>query len=558
MSDNSRFALGHQLIKSGVVTPEQVDEALEIQKTTQEKLGTILVNKGYCTEEQIAKALATKTGFEFFSLNDIGIDKEAANLISSETALKYRALPVALNDGVLYVAMENPNDVVAMDDLSLLTGYAIRPIIVSDTEIDAALKNLINLGSGMTEEEEPEEEAEEEVIAVAETADPPAVQLVNQIINGAIRTGASDIHIESQEKSLRVRYRIDGVLHEMMSQPMKMHAAIVSRIKVLGGMDISEKRLPQDGRATVRIDDKTVDIRIATLPSAYGESVTIRLLPREENISTIQELGFPEGSMKAFDNLIRMPYGFILVTGPTGSGKSTTLYAILNKLNTIEKNIITLEDPMERRIAGIIQIQMNERAGMTFASGLRSILRSDPDIIMVGEIRDTETAKIAVESALTGHLVLSTLHTNDAAGSVVRLSEMGVEPFLISSSLAGVLAQRLARVLCPRCKEKYFMPKDELLRIIPDFPVLPEEQGVHLYKPAGCIYCNNTGYKGRTGIFELLVITDTIRKLILHDASASEIQAAALEEGMITMRADGLMKAKMGITTIEEVLRVVI
>jgi len=558
MSDKSRFALGHQLIRSGVVTPEQVDEALEIQKTTHEKLGTILVNKGYCTEEQIARALATNTGFEFYSLNNTGIDMGAAHLISSEVALKYRALPVALNDGVLYVAMENPNDVVAMDDLSLLTGLTIRPIVVSDTEIEAALNNLINLGSNITEDEEPEEEVKDDFFGVAETAEPPAVQLVNQIMNGALRTGASDIHIESQEKSLRVRYRIDGVLHEMMTQPMKMHAALVSRIKVIGGMDISEKRLPQDGRATVKVEDKMVDIRIATLPSAYGESVTIRLLPRDEKIATIQELGFPARSIEAFNALMSMPYGFILVTGPTGSGKSTTLYAMLSKLNTIEKNIITLEDPMERRIAGINQIQMNDKAGMTFASGLRSILRSDPDIIMVGEIRDTETAKIAVESALTGHLVLSTLHTNDAAGSVVRLSEMGVEPFLISSSLAGVLAQRLARVLCPRCKEKYYMSREELLRSVPDFPVKPDEQGVELYKSVGCIHCNNTGYRGRIGIFELLIIDETIRKLILQDASANAIQAAALKEGMITMRADGLMKARAGITTVEEILRVVV
>jgi type IV pilus assembly protein PilB len=559
MAKYSRLTLGHLLIRNGIVTPEQVEEALEIQKTSGEKLGTILVGKGYCTEEQIAHALASKTGFEFISLNSVGIDPEAAKLISTETALKYRALPVALNDGVLYVAMEDPNDVVAMDDLSLLTGYTIRPIIVSDTEIESALNNLVNLGSDLTEsEEETEEEKIEDFVGITETVEPPAVQLVNQIMNVAIRTSASDIHIEAHEKNLRVRYRIDGVLHEMMNQPMRMHAALVSRIKVIGGMDISEKRVPQDGRATVRIEDKMVDIRIATLPSVYGESVTIRLLPREEKISTIRELGFPEENIGAFNELMRLPYGFILVTGPTGSGKSTTLYSMLSMLNTVEKNIITLEDPMERRITGINQIQMNERAGMTFASGLRSILRNDPDIIMVGEIRDAETAKIAVESALTGHLVLSTLHTNNAAGSVVRLGEMGVEPFLISSSLVGVLAQRLARVLCPRCKGRYHMSGDELLSNIPDFPVDPDEQEVELYRPVGCIHCNNTGYRGRTGIFELLVVDESIRKLILSHASANTIEETAIKNGMITMRADGLMKAKMGITSVEEVLRVVI
>lgn len=558
MADSKRVSIGHQLVLNGILTEDQVSEALEVQQKTHEKLGTILVNMGYCTEDDIAKALAVKTGFEFISLNHLGIDMEAANLITPETAIRYRALPVAMNDGFLYVAMENPNDVFAIDDLNLLTGMTIKPIVVSDTEIDIALNNLLNLSSTIEAEDEEEEEIKDDFFGTVDSAEPPAVQLVNQILNTALRTGASDVHIESQERSMRVRFRIDGVLHEMMNQPMKMHAALVSRIKVLGGMDISEKRLPQDGRATIKVDDKMVDIRIATLPSTYGESVTMRLLPRDDKIFTIQELGFPKSSSDYYNKLLRMPYGFILVTGPTGSGKSTTLYAMLNKLNTIEKNIITLEDPMERRIAGINQIQMNDKAGMTFASGLRSILRSDPDIIMVGEIRDSETAKVAIESALTGHLVLSTLHTNDAAGSIVRLSEMGVEPFLISSSLAGILAQRLARILCPRCKQKYTIDREELLTAVRDFPVAADDKAITLYKPIGCIHCNNTGYKGRIGIFELLIVTEAIRKLILHDASAEAIHEVALAEGMITMRQDGLLKVKEGITSIEEVLRVVV
>ncbi|MGI6577568.1 MAG: GspE/PulE family protein [Eubacteriales bacterium] len=555
---DGRLSLGHLLVKKGVVTLEQVDEALEIQKQTHEKLGTILVNKGYCKEEEIAQALATKTGFDFMSLNNMGIDVGAASLISAEAALKYRVVPISIRGNELYVAMENPNDVVAIDDLGLLTGFVIKPIVVSDTEIEAALNSLVNLNLDTSEEEEPEPPVQDEIVSITESVDPPAVQMVNHILSAALRMNASDIHIEAQEKNMRVRYRIDGVLHEMMTQPMRMHAAIISRIKVMGGMDISEKRTPQDGRATVRIEDKNVDIRIATLPSAFGESLTIRLLPRDDKIFSIQELGFPKQASETYNKLLKLPYGFILVTGPTGSGKSTTLYAMLKELNTPDKNIITLEDPMERRILGINQIQMNERAGMTFASGLRSILRNDPDVIMVGEIRDAETAKIAVESALTGHLVLSTLHTNDAASSVVRLIEMGVEPYLISSSLAGVLAQRLVRVLCPRCKQPYKITKEEIDDLVDDFPFESDEESVTINRAVGCIHCNNTGYSGRTGIFELLTVTESIRKLIIRDASLSAIQNSAKEDGMISMRADGLNKVRQGITSIEEILRVIV
>lgn len=555
---DGRLSLGHLLVRKGIVTPEQVDEALEIQKQTREKLGTILVNKGYCKEEEIARALATKTGFDFMSLNDVEIDTGVVSLIGAEAALKYRAVPISVRGNEMYVAMENPNDVVAIDDLGLLTGLIIKPIVVSDTEIESVLNNLINLKLDAPVEEVPEPPVQEEVVAISESVDPPAVQMVNQILSAALRTNASDIHIESQEKNMRVRYRIDGVLHEMMTQPMRMHAAITSRIKVLGGMDISEKRVPQDGRATVRIEDKNVDIRIATLPSAYGESLTIRMLPRDEKIFNIRELGFPQQSFETYEKMMKLPYGFILVTGPTGSGKSTTLYAMLKELNTPDKNIITLEDPMERRIVGINQIQMNEKAGMTFASGLRSILRNDPDIIMVGEIRDAETAKIAVESALTGHLVLSTLHTNNAASSVIRLIEMGVEPYLISSSLAGVLAQRLVRVLCPRCKQPYHLSGKEIAELVPDFPLAPEEDSVTIFKPVGCIHCNNTGYLGRTGIFELLTVTENIRKLVIRDASLAAIQSTADDDGMITMRADGLNKVRQGITSVEEILRVIV
>lgn len=555
MPSTHRSSIGKQLVAAGVVTDEQIEEALKIQQDNKEKLGTILVSLGYCTEEDIARALAQKTGFEFISLNNLGIDSEAVNRIPVEIALKHRAIAVAINDNQLYVAMQDPNDVVAIDDLHLITGMEIRPIVVSDNEIESALNNLLNL-SGVVEEEE--EAPKEEIIGPTESAEPPAVQLVNQLLSSALRAGASDVHIEPQERSLRIRFRIDGVLYEMMTLSMKMHPALSSRLKVMGNMDISEKRVPQDGRATIRTDDKTVDIRIASLPTSYGESITLRLLPRGNKLFTMQELGFPDSAQRNADELLHLPYGFILVTGPTGSGKSTTLYTMLSMLNTNEKNIITLEDPMERRLAGISQIQINDKAGLTFASGLRSILRNDPDIIMVGEIRDTETAKIAVESALTGHLVLSTIHTNDAAGTVVRLTEMQVESFLISSSLAGVVAQRLLRILCPRCKEEIKVSKAQLLRAVPDFPIQEDEEEVILQKAVGCIHCNHTGYKGRIGIYELLRVSEAIRQHILKNSNADEIKQTAIEEGMITMRQDGLLKARNGITSIEEVLRVVL
>jgi type IV pilus assembly protein PilB len=558
MAERNRASIGQQLVTVGILNEDQIREALEVQKKTHEKLGTILVSLGYCTEEDIARALATKTGFEFISLNNLGIDMEAANLITPESAMKYRAIPVAMNEGTLYVAMENPNDVMAIDDLHILTGMSIKPIVVSDNEIESALNNLLNLSRGVESGDSADGEDGEDVYGSPDSSEPPAVQLVNQILNTALRTGASDVHIESQERLLRIRYRIDGVLHEMMNQPMRMHAALASRIKVMGGMDISEKRLPQDGRATIKVEDKVVDVRVATIPAIYGETITLRLLPRENKVFTIHELGFPRHASDKYNRLIHLPYGFVLVTGPTGSGKSTTLYSILTQINTPEKNIITLEDPMERRIAGINQIQMNDKAGMTFASGLRSVLRNDPDIIMIGEIRDAETAKIAVESALTGHLVFSTLHTNDSSSTVVRLGEMGVEPFLVSSSLAGVIAQRLARILCPRCKQQYTLSRTELKASVPDFPLNDDEDMVTLYRPSGCIHCNNTGYKGRIGIFELLQVTESIRKLILQGASADAIQQAAIREGMKTMREDGLMKVKQGLTSIEEALRVIL
>ncbi len=558
--EKAKLNMGERLLYNNIITQIQLSEALDYQKKQLKengqhlKLGTILVKMGFCTDEDIAYALSQNTGYQLMSLNKKEVDMSAANLISPEIASKYRALPIGFENGKLLVAMERPDDLFTMDDLRLITGYDIKPIVVSDDELKAVLERFCNISRAIETEDSDEEETEEQVIV--DDNDQPAVILATQVINAAVRAGASDIHVEPLEKYFRVRYRIDGVLHEMMQQPSSLFPSLVSRIKIISNIDIAERRIPQDGRATVKVDGNVVDIRVATLPSAYGERITMRLLSRSNHVITIEELGFPQVDYNRFMHTISLPYGFLLVTGPTGSGKSTTLYASLAQLNSIEKNIITLEDPIERRMEGLNQVQMNEKAGMTFASGLRSILRSDPDIVMIGEIRDKETAKIAVEAALTGHFVLSTLHTNDASSAVTRLGEMGVDNFLTASSLVGVIAQRLVRKLCPRCKEAYTITKEEMAKVHPEFPM--QEESLTLYRSKGCLSCNNTGYKGRCGTYEFLLVSQEIRDLILKNASDGEIKNVAISQGMTTLRDDGYDKVRNGITSIEEVLRVIV
>lgn len=548
-----------RLVDAGIITEAQAQEALEIQKTSKALIGSILTQLGYCTEDDIARIMAQKSGYRYVSINEIGVNVAAANLITPEMALRNNVLPLYQEDKTLYVAMKNPNDIITIDNLHLMTGLEICPLVVADMELAAAIENFANMNSSVENyDDDDQTEAVEETEELT-LDDKPAVQLVNQIINNAIKSGASDVHIEALEKNLRVRFRIDGVLQEVMQNPIKIFPSVVSRVKVLGGMDIAEKRVPQDGRATVRYEDKTLDVRIATMPTVYGEKIVMRLLERNKGNVSIKDINFSKRQFPRFDKAIHMPYGFVLVTGPTGSGKSTTLYATLAEISTLEKNVITLEDPVERRMAGINQVQMNNRAGMTFAAALRSVLRSDPDIVMVGEIRDGETAKIAVEAALTGHMVLSTLHTNDAAGAVTRLEEMGVEPFLTASSLVGVLAQRLVRKLCPKCKEEYTLTREEMLKILPDFPVEEYPQEVHkVYKPKGCLTCNNTGYKGREAVFEFLTVTEEMKKLILDRANGAQIKKLAIEQGMFTLKNEGIYKVMEGKTSIEELLRVIV
>lgn len=549
-----------RLLRAGVINEDQLDEALEIQKTNRALIGNILVELGYCTEEDIARVLAEKTNTRFVSINEIGVNMTVAGLITPEMAMRNNVLPLYEEEGTLYVVMKNPNDIITIDDLKRITGYDIKPLVATDTELSAAIENFVNMSSNVNqfdEEEELEDTLTDEEFSLD---DKPAVQLINQIINNSVRAGASDVHIEALERNMRVRFRIDGVLQEVMTNPLKIYNSAVSRVKVIGGMDIAEKRIPQDGRATVRFDDRTFDLRIATLPTVYGEKVVMRLLERRSESLHLKDIKFSPRQVDRFVDAIHKPYGFILVTGPTGSGKSTTLYATLAEVSTNEKNTITLEDPVERRMPGINQVQMNNRAGMTFAAGLRSILRSDPDIVMVGEIRDSETAKIAIEAALTGHMVLSTLHTNDAPTAITRLDEMGVEPFLTASSLVGVLAQRLVRRLCKSCKEPYTLSKEELKNILPDFPFeqFPDKNEFTFYEPKGCLTCNNTGYKGRQAVFEFLTVTEEMRQLILKRATGLEIRDLAKTQGMLTLREDAMYKIIEGETSIEEMLRVIV
>lgn len=555
----NRKNLGTRLVEAGIITEDQLQDALNYRETEGKKglLGQTLVSLGYCTEEDISRVVANQADVQLITLEGLSIDEAASSLITPDVYRRYGAIPIGFDNGRLMVAMKNPTDIIAVDDLRLLTGHEIIPVKASDSEIDAAIENYGRLNADISQEEEEDFNAVTESIT-GEDSSKPAVQMANLIFNQAVRAGASDIHIEAQEKTSRVRFRIDGVLHDIINPPRQMHASLVSRIKVMANMDIAERRIPQDGRITLRLDGKTVDLRVATLPAVYGEKVVMRILVRSNRIITIDQLGFPDGELVKYQKIMRMPYGFILVTGPTGSGKSTSLYATLTELNSKEKNIITLEDPIEYRLDGITQVQINNKAGLSFANGLRSILRSDPDIVMVGEIRDEETARIAVESALTGHLVLSTLHTNDAAGAVTRLGDMGIEPFLTASSLAGVIGQRLVRLLCPYCRESYEMKREEMLKSIPDFPFENYEDTVTLFKPHGCLRCSNTGYKGRMGVYELLVVSEAIQHLALERASNRDIKEMAVKEGMVTFRQDGLRKAKEGITSVEEIMRVVV
>jgi len=549
--------LGVLLMRAGIITERQLTDALEVHKATGSPLGRVLVDLGYATQGGILSVMAKQIGIPYIDFTAKRPDANAIAVVPKDLAVRYTLMPVEIIDDELVVAMADPQNVLALDDLRIITGYEIRPAISTKDDIVAAVAEYYKVATTMTDEdlsggEELDGMSLEDLTEVTDEA--PIVKLVNYIINKAVADRASDIHVEPQEKDLRVRYRVDGVLHEMMRSPKGTQQAIISRFKIMADMDIAETRKPQDGHSALTIGGHKMDFRVSTLPTVYGERVVLRILRKDSIMMRLSDLGFLPEALERFESSFRKPYGAILVTGPTGSGKSTSLYAAINVLNDPGKHILTAEDPVEYRLPGVNQVQTNARAGLTFARALRSFLRCSPDIILVGEIRDQETAQIAIESALTGHLVLSTLHTNDAAGAITRLTEMGVEPFLVASSVDCVLAQRLARRLCPDCKEEYKPSRQVLLDAGYPEDNLPET----LYRGKGCKKCGGTGYRGRLGVHEVMLVSEEIGELCVKEATAEAIREVAIKEGMLTLKMDGLEKVRMGRTSIEEIARVIV
>jgi len=545
------------IVELGFVTAEQAGQAVEQARTAGMPPEALLLQHGAINGDQLSRALAERYGLDHIDLSAYPVDMAAANLIPVVTARRYRALPVGFIDkGTLLVAMGDPTNVLAVDDIQLATGLDSRVAVAAEEDIESLITRLNTLQSSVSEavvEGEAEDEGELAEVAQMEVGaeDAPVIKLVYSILGQAVGEGASDIHFEPEEHDMRVRFRIDGVLREAANVPKRMVNAVISRVKIMSELNIAEKRVPQDGRVSVNVEDRRVDLRVTTLPTQRGEGATIRILDKDNAQRSLDELGMDGSARARFAQAFRSAYGAVLVTGPTGSGKSTTLYAALQELNQVEKNIITIEDPVEYQLSGVNQINVNRKAGLDFATGLRSILRADPDIVMVGEIRDAETARIAVEAALTGHMMLTTLHTNDAPGAVTRLSKMGIEPFLIASSVDCVVAQRLARKLCTSCKRRAVIPVQALtdagLRVGAE---------VEAYEPLGCARCRNSGYKGRIGIYSVMEMSERIKEMTVSQAPEAELGAVAAEEGMLTLREDGLTKVRAGLTSLEEVLRV--
>ena len=551
---NNRKRLGDLLSEAGLITRDQLDKALTVQKKTGERLGKVLINLGYITENNIIEVLEFQLGVPHVELAGLVLAREVVATIPVALAERYQIIPVKKEGRRLTLAMVDPTNFFAIDDARMASGCEVEPVIAAEQEIMRAISQyygVTELVEKAVNQLKPDEAVPMSQVQTADDA--PIIGIVNSLFSQAVRERASDIHLEPQEKTLRVRFRIDGVLREVASFTRDIQAAIVSRIKISGGMDIAERRLPQDGRIKITEAGRDIDIRVSTLPTILGEKVVMRILDKQAVILDIGKLGFAPENLQIFRRLYTQAYGMILVTGPTGSGKTTTLYSTMGEINTISKNTITVEDPVEYRLDGINQVQVNPRAGLTFALGLRSILRQDPNIVMVGEIRDTETADIAIRAALTGHLVLSTLHTNDAPGAITRLLDMGIEPFLAASSILGVLAQRLVRCICHECKTSYTPAADSMERLFLGFT---PDQSLQLQRGTGCAACGFTGYKGRMGIHEVMPVTTVIREMITRRASADEIALAAHKEGMLSMRQDGIAKALAGLTTAEEVMRV--
>ncbi|MBN2053858.1 type IV-A pilus assembly ATPase PilB [bacterium] len=594
--------IGEMLLKSGSITAPQLQQAIEVQKTTKDRLGSILVKLGFLKEEELTEALASQYGVPPVNLANFDIEPSVIKLISADVARKYHLIPVSRTGSAITIAMADPTNVFAQDDIKFMTGYHVEPVVASEVSIEDAIRryygtgksivsvstdvghpiefedledikgfedaggvepeeNLLAIGDfddlvseTMDEIEVIEDGGDDDVITLESDMEAPIVKLVNGILIKAINMGVSDIHFEPYEKQFRVRYRLDGVLRKELGLPLKIRSAVTSRLKIMSSLDISEKRLPQDGRIKMRLGPKReIDFRVSTLPTIFGEKIVLRILDKSNLEIDMTKLGFEAQQLAEFQEAIHKPYGMVLVTGPTGSGKTTTLYSALSQLNTISENIMTAEDPVEYNLPGINQVQMHDAIGLNFAAALRSFLRQDPDIVMVGEIRDFETAEIAIKAALTGHLVLSTIHTNDAPSTITRLLNMGIEPFLVASSLILVQAQRLTRRICKNCAEPVHVPPEALLDI--GFSE-DEVEDMVVYKGKGCSTCGDTGYKGRIALFEVMTVSDEVRELVLRGASSMEIKETSIALGMRSLRESGLQKIREGITTVEEIVRV--
>ncbi len=555
---SSRF-LTDVIADMGLASRGQVEEAIESSRSLGTTPERVLLENGALNQDGLAKALAERYGLDYLDLGLFAVDMSAANLVTTSAAKRYQAVPVAFaGKRTLLVAMADPANVLAVDDIAIMTGYEVRVAVAPPEDIQTLISKLDRIDDAVSDAtsrpaEDEELEPGAEIVGLHETAeDAPVIKLVNQIVAQAVEQHASDVHLAPDGRELRVRFRVDGVLADVTTVPRRMAAGVISRVKIMAELNIAEKRLPQDGRVGLTVDGKHVDLRVVTLPSVHGEAIVLRVLDKESVTIKLETLGMAETERERFERAFHETHGAVLVTGPTGSGKSTTLYAALQKLNTPEKNIITVEDPVEYEIDGITQVQVAPKVGLTFATGLRSMVRADPDVIMVGEIRDRETAQIAIESALTGHLVLSTLHTNDAPSAITRLVEMGIEPFLVASALDCIVAQRLARMLCPNCKRRTIVPAEVLRQN--GYKALVD---LEAYEPIGCRRCGGSGYRGRVGLYEVMSVTPEIQKLALERRPAEEIQEVAVRQGMRRLRDDGLEKVRQGRTSIAEVARVV-
>jgi len=559
-SGRRKIRIGDILLNEGVITNEQLEQALALQKEKKKRLGEILIEEGFITDDIMVNALCHQLNIDRAELTETRIPDDLLSLFDVEILKKYVAIPYSYdsrNVNIIRMAMADPMDMLAIDDLSMITNRMIDPMVATSTEIMVAIDRYYGNSEAIKAAKSYEEERsdlfrddEMERMMNEDVNNSPIVQLVNSMIEQAVRQRTSDIHIEALEKKVRVRYRIDGSLYEKITYNIKLLPAIVARLKVIGGMDISEKRKPQDGRITSFVDNREYDIRVSILPTVYGEKVVMRITNKSSLTRDKAELGFDEHDLKLFDHILSNPHGIILVTGPTGSGKSTTLYTALSELNTENVNIITVEDPVEANVAGINQVQTNVKAGLTFAAALRSILRQDPDIIMIGEIRDGETANIAVQASITGHLVVSTLHTNSTASTITRLADMGIAPYLIADSTVGIIAQRLVRRLCPRCKRKRPATAEEL-----ELMYLDGYQ-IDVYEPVGCANCDNNGYKGRIGVYEIMDVNQAVKKVIADGGDAEHIKQVALENGMRTLRMSATQYVIDGITSVDEMRKV--